>query len=102
MAETYKIDQLQELSGVKEFLRFELEIGSISREELIERAREAYARMDESVVISSYGQGGGVTGQISVPPNLLLKAIMQIVREDGSGFRQLGTSPDFSGIRMSV
>jgi hypothetical protein len=96
MADSYKIDQLQDLSGVKRYLR-----RKFSAEELDALADEAFGKIDESVVISSYGQGGGVTGQMSVPANLLLAAIESIIAE-GPGGRQLGTSPDFSGIRMSV
>jgi|GEM_PF-3899366 len=96
MADSYKIDQLQDLSGVKRYLR-----RKFTAEELDALADEAFGKIDESVVISSSGQGGGVSGQISVPANLLLAAIEEIIAE-GPGGRQLGTSPDFSGIRMSV
>ena len=96
MADSYKIDQLQDLSGVKRYLR-----RKFSAEELDALADEAFVKIDESVVISSYGQGGGVTGQMSVPANLLLAAIEAIIAE-GPGGRQLGTSPDFGVVRWSV
>lgn len=106
MADSYKIDQLQDLSGVKRYLRRKFSAwtwngSKYENAELDALADEHFGKIDESVVISSYGQGGGVTGQVSAPAHLMLKAIEEII-DEGPGGRQLGTSPDFSGIRMSV
>lgn len=106
MADSYSINHLQNLSGVKKYLRRKFTAwtwngSKYENAELDALSDEHYGKVDESVVISSSGQGGGVTGQVSAPANLLLAAIEEVI-DEGPGGRQLGTSPDFSGIRMSV
>lgn len=96
----------QKISGIKSYLRYK------SVEELAALADCIFAAAGEEVVITgTSAEGGSANGEVSFPKWLYLEAVMDVRKEKGDvptntdgtiTGRQLGTRPDFSGLRWSV
>jgi hypothetical protein len=96
----------QKISGIKSYLRYK------SVEELQALADSIFASATEEVTITgSSADGGSADGEVTLPKWLYLEAVMDVRKEKGDvptnadgtlTGRQLGTRPDFSGLRWSV
>ena len=96
----------EKTAGVKFFMQFE------DSEVLFQRGKDlAHSAVEEVTIVGTSAEGGSANGEVTFPKWLYLKAIAEVLKERGfvptnsdgtMQFRQLGTRPDFSGLRWSV
>lgn len=94
------------VSGIKSYLRYK------SLAELQALSDSIFASATEEVTITgTSAEGGSANGEVVFPKWLYLECVMDVRKEkgdfptNGDGTitgRQLGTRPDFSGVRFSI
>ena len=90
-------NEIQDVSGIKKYFRRKLSLGILTLSDLDTLADEHFGKVDESVIVSTTAHGSGVSSQVSIPANIMLRAIEEIIAEGVDG-RNMMVYPDYRNV----